>query len=146
MEAMGKEEKRETCEPCPLHFRVVPEKPGNHPSCSSHSPHQELWIPRSISSPSALHSKEHYPHFMAGSTCQPGLGAQGCWTLSATVPWHRECTTRLGVDIRPQHSWSLLLRWPCGWNGMWYEEALWMNQLETLPWLRLPYNPLCCKP
>jgi len=75
---MRKEEERETCEPCPVHFRVVPEKPGSHPHCRSHSLHQELGTPGSISSPSALHSKEHYLHFVAGTTHHPSLDAQGC--------------------------------------------------------------------
>lgn len=66
-----------------LHFRAAPEKPRNHPPCGFQSPHQGLWSLRSISSPSSLHSKEHCPHFMAGSTCQPDLGEWGCWTLSA---------------------------------------------------------------
>lgn len=130
---------RETCESCVLHFRAAPGKPGNPPPCSFQSPHQELWSPRSISCPSSLHSKEHCPHFMAGSTRQPDLGnaehqCQG--TGSGQQRWR-------GAQFL-QNFWSLLLKCPCGWDSMWHKEILWMTQLETLPWLQLPYN-LCFK-
>lgn len=139
MEAMGKEEKRETCESWPLHFRAVPAKPGNYPPCRSHSPHQELWTPGSIPFPSALHGKERYSQFMAGSTCPPGLGAQGCWTLGAMVQ---------GVDSGTGGGrMSSALLEPSPKVDMWWRRhVVWggfLDEPARNSWLQLPYNPLC---
>lgn len=138
MEAVGKEEMREVCESCLLHFRAAPEKPGNHPPCRLQSPHQGLWSPRSITAQQgALPSFHGWEHMPASLRWAGVLNTQCHGTGYGEQDWRE--TNFL------QNFWSLLLKYPCGWDSMWYKEMLWMKQLDTLPWLQLPYNLLCFK-
>lgn len=82
----------------------------------------------------SFHGWEHMPAWLRWTGM---LNTQCQGTGSGQQDW--------GGTYFLQHSWNLLLRGPWGWDSMWYKEASWMNQPETLPWLQLPYNLLCFK-
>lgn len=81
---MGKEEMKETCKFYLFIIQGCPRKAWKSSSLQLPKPTSRAVEPQELlSSPSPLNSKEHRPHFMAGSTCQPDLGEQGCSMLSA---------------------------------------------------------------